>query len=48
MPTLSKEQITEIELEMADLVEENKRLEEENKAIKAQLQRLMTDRSMSV
>ena len=40
MPTVSREQIIEIELEMADLLDENKELREENIALKAALLRL--------
>jgi regulator of replication initiation timing len=41
MPTLSQAQIREIEIEMADLVEEINALRKENQALLAQLQRLM-------
>ena len=40
MPTIPKEQIIEIELEMADLVEENATLREERDALKAEVLRL--------
>jgi len=40
MPTIPKEQIIEIELEMADLVEENKELRELTVAQAAEILRL--------
>ena len=40
MPTMSREQIIEIELEMSDLVEENQELREENRALLAEVLRL--------
>jgi regulator of replication initiation timing len=40
MPYLSTEQIDEIEVEMADLVDENKELRDENVALKAEVLRL--------
>ena len=40
MPTLSKEQIVEIEVEMADLVEENAELRELTTAQSAEILRL--------
>ena len=39
MPKLSQEQINEIELEMADLIQENQELRKENEALKAALLR---------
>lgn len=48
MPTLSQDQINEIELEIQDLVDENQELRTDNASLKAQLQQLMSDRSLAV
>lgn len=42
MPTLSQEQITEIEVEMGELLDENERLRQEIEALKAQLLRAVS------
>ena len=44
MPILTKEQIIEIELEIADLIEENEQLREENAALKEALNRVRKER----
>ena len=44
MPTLSQEQIDDIEIEMTDLVEENKELRLENVALKEALSRVRKER----
>jgi regulator of replication initiation timing len=44
MPILSKEQIVEIELEMAELIEENEQLRKENIALKEALNRMRKER----
>ena len=44
MPTLSQEQIDDIEIEMSDLVEENKELRLEIAALKEAVNRLRKER----
>ena len=44
MPHLSQEQIDDIEVEMADLAEENKELRLENVALKEALNRVRKER----
>jgi len=48
MPTMSKEQIIEVEIEMAELLEQLAEARQENLELKAQISRLMSDRSMTV
>ena len=44
MPTLSQEQLTEIEIEMSELVEENEELRKENASLKEALLRVRKER----
>ena len=48
MPTLSNDMIAEIEETMSDLVEELNEVRRQNASLKAQLQQLMSDRSLEV